>query len=338
LRIGVVAIGRNEGERLISCLASARAGAALVVYVDSGSTDASVKVARELGATVVELDMSIPFTAARARNAGFEKLISLDPSIELVQFVDGDCEMVDGWLALAANELFAKPQAAVVCGRRRERFPSASRYNRLCDIEWNTPIGTAKACGGDAMIRARAFRDVGGYDAAVIAGEEPEMCVRLRAAGWTIERIDAEMTLHDAAMFHFAQWWKRSLRAGHAYAEGFAMHGAPPERHRAKEHTSILFWGLGIPLIVIAAQIVLSLNAPRLVWIGLIPLLAYPLLFAKITMRRRELGKRDAMLYAGAVVIGKFPQMLGVLKYWSGRWSGKKSAVIEYKQPAIAAK
>ena len=338
MRVGVVAIGRNEGERLISCLASARAGATHVVYVDSGSTDASVKVARELGANVVELDMSIPFTAARARNAGFERLLSIDPSIELVQFVDGDCEIVDGWLARASSELLAKPQAAVVCGRRRERFPAASRYNRLCDIEWNTPIGTAKACGGDAMMRASAFRDVSGYDASVIAGEEPEMCVRLRAAGWTIERIDAEMTLHDAAMFHFAQWWKRSLRAGHAYAEGFAMHGAPPERHRAKEHRSILFWGLGIPLIAFAAQIALSIVAPRFVWVGLIPLLAYPLLFAKIAMRRRrDLGTR-AMLYAASVVIGKFPQMLGVLKYWSGRFSGKKSAVIEYKQPAIAAK
>ena len=109
------------------------------------------------------------------------------------------------------------------------------------------------------------------------------------------------------------------------------MHGDPPERHRAKEHRSILFWGLGIPLIAIVA--------PRIVWVGLIPLLAYPLLFAKIAMRRRrDLGMRDAMLYAASVVIGKFPQMLGVLKYWSGRFSGKKSAVIEYKQPAIAAK
>jgi GT2 family glycosyltransferase len=339
VRIGVVAIGRNEGERLISCLASARAGATTVVYVDSGSTDASVRVARELGAHVVELDMSIPFTAARARNAGFERLLSLDPSIELVQFVDGDCEIVEGWLERASSALSAKPQAAVVCGRRRERFPNTSRYNRLCDIEWNTPVGTAKACGGDAMVRVSAFREVGGYDASVIAGEEPEMCVRLRAAGWTIERIDAEMTLHDAAMFHFAQWWKRSLRAGHAYAEGYAMHGAPPERHRAKEHKSILFWGLGIPLIVIVAQLILSMTYPRLTWVGVLPLLGYPLLYAKITMRRtHDLGLRDASLYASSVVIGKFPQMLGVLKYWSGRWSGKKSAVIEYKQPAIAAK
>jgi glycosyltransferase involved in cell wall biosynthesis len=310
-----------------------------VVYVDSGSTDASVKVARELGATVVELDMSMPFTAARARNSGFEKLMSVDASIEAVQFVDGDCEIVDGWLDRGVSELSAKPQAAVVCGRRRERFPDASRYNRLCDIEWNTPIGIVKACGGDALIRVSAFREIGGYDGSVIAGEEPEMCVRLRAAGWEIHRIAAQMTLHDAAMHHFAQWWKRSLRAGHAYAEGFAMHGAPPERHRAKEHWSILFWGLGIPVVVIVAQLVLSIVHPKLTWVGLLPLLLYPLLLVRIAMRRRrDLGMRDAMLYGTFVVIGKFPQMIGVLKYWSGRWRGKRSAVIEYKQPVMAAK
>src|SRR3954469_23114936 len=123
---GVVAIGRNEGERLRVCLESALRASAHVVYVDSGSTDGSVAMARQLGAHVVELDMSTPFTAARARNAGVVKLIEIVPDVEFVQFVDGDCEIVDGWLARALSECCANPQAAVVCGRRRERFPDAS--------------------------------------------------------------------------------------------------------------------------------------------------------------------------------------------------------------------
>ena len=243
-----MAIGRNEGERLRACLASTVGrGPAAVVYVDSASTDGSVDAARAAGAEVVELDMSVPFTAARARNAGFERLSAVLPGLAFVQFLDADCELVDGWLPAARARLEARPDLAVACGRRRERHPESSSYNRLADIEWDTPVGEAKACGGDALVRASAFRAVGGYDPALIAGEEPELCVRLRKAGWKVERLDAEMTVHDAAMTRFGQWWRRSVRAGHAYAEGAAIHGAPPERHWVRESRSNWFWGLGLP-------------------------------------------------------------------------------------------
>ncbi|BBH45959.1 hypothetical protein KU43P_24360 [Pseudomonas sp. KU43P] len=226
--IGVVVIGRNEGMRLERCLASLAKGADQVVYVDSGSTDGSVQRARSHGVEVLALDMSIPFTAARARNEGFACLLQLCPNLRHVQFVDGDCEVVAGWLASAQAFLDGHPEVAVVCGRRRERFPERSIYNHLCDLEWDTPVGEAKACGGDALMRVEAFRDVSGYRPGLIAGEEPELCVRLRARGWKIWRLDAEMTLHDAAMTRFSQWWRRCIRGGYAFAEGAYLHGYPP--------------------------------------------------------------------------------------------------------------
>src|SRR6476660_3526039 len=83
--VAVVAIGRNEGERLQRCLESVRPQCETIVYVDSGSDDGSVDLARGLGVEVVELDMSIPFTAARARNEGLRRLRELRPSLEYVQ-------------------------------------------------------------------------------------------------------------------------------------------------------------------------------------------------------------------------------------------------------------
>ena len=97
------------------------------------------------------------------------------------------------------------------------------------------------------MIRVEAFRRVGGYDPSIIAGEEPELCLRIRRDGWKILRIDAEMTLHDMAMTRFGQWWRRCVRAGFAYAEGAALHGRGPERHWVRDVRSILFWGIGLP-------------------------------------------------------------------------------------------
>ncbi|MCC7383745.1 MAG: glycosyltransferase [Deltaproteobacteria bacterium] len=324
--LGCVLIGRNEGERLVRCLDSVTGRAAHVVYVDSGSTDGSVDRALERGAEVVELDKTIPFTAARARNAGFEALRAARPAIDFVQFVDGDCEVVAGWLEGARAVLLARPELAVVCGRRRERAPEASIYNRLMDLEWDTPVGEATACGGDAMMRARAFEAVGGFDATLIAGEEPELCFRLREQGWKIERLDREMTRHDAAMSRFDQWWKRTVRSGYAFAEGAWMHGRSPERYRVRETLRILFWTLGIPALAVGGAVP-TLGASLLLSAG------YPLVVARTFARTRRPGVPDeaALAYALFTALGKLPELQGVLRFTRLRLRGQKAALIEYK-------
>lgn len=326
-QIGLVAIGRNEGQRLRQCLVSALGKVALVVYVDSGSTDGSVELAHSLGVEAVELDLSIPFTAARARNVGFARLLELAPDIEFVQFVDGDCELVEGWLSRAHNELESRPDVAAACGRRRERYPEATIYNQLCDIEWDTPIGETKACGGDSMMRATAFQQVEGFNPALIAGEEPELCVRLRQKGWKILRLDAEMTLHDAQMTNFGQWWKRAQRAGHAYAEGSWIHGSEPERHWVKEARSIWFWGLVLPVLA------LGMAWPTKGW-SLLLCSAYLLATYRTYnyyVKQQNFTAKNAAVYALSCVLAKFPQLQGQSQFHRRRLLGQRSNLIEYK-------
>ncbi len=312
--VDAVVIGRNEGQRLLACLRSLRGQVRRIVYVDSGSRDGSPDVARSIGAEVVDLDLSQPFTAARARNAG---LARLDPgSGTFVQFVDGDCTVAPGWVAAARDFAQAHADVAVVCGRRREEHPEASVYNRLCDAEWDTTIGPAKACGGDALMRLDAVREVGGYRESLIAGEEPELCLRLRREGWKIHRLDAEMTSHDARMLHFRQWWQRCRRAGHAFAEGAALHGAPPERHWVGETRRALAWGAILP----AALLLAGLLAPVL----LAGFAIYPLQILRLTPR---LGLERATF----TTLGKFPEAIGALEYHWRRMRGRRRGLIEYK-------
>ena len=185
--VGAVTIGRNEGARLISCLETLQGRLSPIIYVDSGSTDSSVEAARARNADVVQLDMSIPFTAARARNAGLKRLKELVPDIEFVLFLDGDCDLVDGFVETALNSFESDQNLAVVCGRRREKYPDASLWNEMIDAEWNTPIGEALTCGGDALMRRTALDAVGGYQDGLIAGEEPDLCYRLRQILWRFE-------------------------------------------------------------------------------------------------------------------------------------------------------
>ena len=314
-RIGAVIIGRNEGARLVACLASFPAWVRPLVYVDSGSTDGSVAAARAAGAEVVALDMSVPFTAARARNAGFARLLALGGP-GFVQFVDGDCRVQPGWLEAAVAFLDARPDVGVVCGRRREVHPEASIWNRLCDAEWDTPVGEARACGGDALMRVQAVQEVGGYDARLIAGEEPELCVRLRQAGWKVWRIDQEMTLHDAGMTRAGQWWKRTRRGGHAFAEGAAMHGGPPERHWVAETRRALLWGAVLPLVAMAGMVVTP-------WAALL-LALYPVQVLRLS---RRMGWERGLF----TVLAKFPEAQGVLEYHWNRLRNRRAGLIEYK-------
>lgn len=312
--IDAVVIGRNEGDRLLACLASLAGQVRRMVYVDSGSTDGSVAAAQAVGAQVIALDVRQPFTAARARNAGLMALAEDPP--DFVQLIDGDCLLDPGWIAAALRGFHDHPTAVVICGRRRERFPQASVYNAMADREWNTPVGQATACGGDALMRYEAVMAAGGYRADLIAGEEPELCLRLRRAGGTVWRIDAPMTLHDAALLRFGQWWRRMVRSGHAFAEGAALHGSGPERHWVAETRRALLWGVAGPLVVIGAGLAHPL--------GWALALAYPA--QTIRLARRE-GWRWALL----TVVGRFAEARGVLGYHLNRLLGRRRGLIEYK-------
>jgi GT2 family glycosyltransferase len=293
------------------------------VYVDSGSTDGSIEHARKQGVEVVELDPSIPFTAARARNAGLDRVRELAADAEFVVFVDGDCEVSSDWLPTAEGFLEKHRDYAVAFGRRRERFPDASVYNYLCDVEWNTPIGDVDACGGDAMIRVDALADVSGFDPSLIAGEEPELCIRLRAAGWKIRRLDHEMTLHDANITRLSQWWTRAVRAGHAYAEVGAIHG---EANDTRKSLKTLVWVFVPPIIALGLGVFTSGLSVAL-------LLLYPLNVTRIATRLRRDGEPRAWTVATFLMLSKFPEAVGWLRYQGGRLTGRRSRLIEYKAP-----
>ncbi|MEL6939031.1 MAG: glycosyltransferase [Cyanobacteria bacterium J06598_1] len=328
--VGIVAIGRNEGDRLVRCLQSLRThlpSGVPIVYVDSGSTDGSVAAAKRQGVEVVNLDMSVPFTGARARNAGAERLLNQFPQTQCIQFIDGDCEILSGWVEAATRFLQQHPQHAVVFGRLRERFPQASTYNQLADLEWNVPSGEAEACGGIALMRTAAFKQAGGFNPKLICGEEPELCIRLRRLGWSIQCIATDMALHDIDMHRFGQWWKRSVRGGWAVAQGSDMYGQAAERYKFKAHISGWLWGLALPLgAVLAVRMSHGLSI-------LLLASAYALQVFKIFRARQQRGNTptESSLYAIFCVLSKVPQAIGQGKYWINRWQNKPAELIEYK-------
>jgi GT2 family glycosyltransferase len=328
--VGIVLIGRNEGERLLLALQSVFDGLRPVVYVDSGSTDDSCKWAAERGAVVVDLDMSEPFTAARARNAGFEQLRKVHPDVEYVQFVDGDCEVEAAWIEIAAAELGRDPQVAAACGYLKERYPERSVYNRICDVEWRLgPVGPTTNFGGNVMIRATALEEVGGWNPRVIAAEDDELAVRLRQAGYQLVRLNHQSMIHDVDMHHAWQWWRRAKRAGYAYAQVSTLHGATPEQKFVREKRRALLWGLAVPVGAF-------LMAPSTLGISCLALARYPAVCARVTWQthKRDFPWAHSVAWGVSCALSAFPEAIGVAKFHLDALHDRKPEIIEHKRTA----
>ncbi|WP_342078277.1 glycosyltransferase [Yoonia sp. SS1-5] len=319
---GVVAIGRNEGDRLVRCLNSIAGGDVPVVYVDSGSTDNSVSFAKGLGVEIVDLDMSVPFTAARARNAGYQALVASHPTLEYVQFVDGDCEVEADWLAKAADTLTADPKLGVITGWRSEIKPNDSVYNAICDDEWHAPAGPITACGGDMMVRRTAYDEVGGFEDTVIAAEDDEFCIRIGQAGWTLRRLPLSMTRHDAAIRSFTQWWRRATRAGHGFAQVGDMHAG----YFAAPRRRVLLYAGVIPAIFLIGLVFWWPMA-----LGALAIYAASYVKTARDLMRSGKSRNQALHHAVFMVISKFPNMIGFVQYYLRKRRGAAMQIIEYK-------
>lgn len=330
--LGIVVIGRNEGSRLQACLNSLLAGDDPIVYVDSGSTDGSVAFARSRNVEVVELDMSSGFSAGRARQAGFEQLASRFPAIEFVFFVDGDCEVVQDWPALGAQFFREHPQVAAVAGRRRERFPRQSWFNLECDWEWDRPAGETLAIGGDGIYRADAYRAAGGFDATVAAGEEPELCSRLRQQGWTIWRVADEMTIHNADLTSWRKWWKRQFRTGYG---GFDVE----RRFHLQLFDRILrgaaFWSVIYPAAFLAASLLVAalFGAPAAILTLTLAVIGWCIQVLRIASRERRPGwcLPDTLKIACLMMLAKLPIAIGAGLASLNHWRGIGNRIVEYK-------
>lgn len=318
-RVGVVVIGRNEGQRLVLCLESISAMGLPCIYVDSQSKDNSVVEAKERGAITLVLDDSSPINASRARNAGFEKISQAFPELDYIHFIDADCELNISWIEHACEALDTKKDVSIVAGRLHEKHRNKSVYMRLCDIDWYIPPGYAKRCGGIFTIKREAFEELGGFDESLIAGADPEFCHRLELKGGRVLVLNVDMGTHDSAMYHFSQWTKRCIKVGFGYANGTQWANFQTK--------SIIFWGMILPIIIIASSALIS----PLFMFGIT---LYFVQVLRIYLSGIDIGTNslyDRWLYSASCVLAKFPQAAGATRFYINKVRGKRQKIIEYK-------
>ncbi len=329
--ISVVIIGRNEGMRLRLCLESVLAMRQdrfklEIIYVDSGSNDGSVALAKSMGVHTLSLQPERP-SAALGRNAGWRAAHG-----SMVLFLDGDTVLHPDFVA-ASIPKFSDPAVAAIWGHRRELHPEKSIYNRTLDLDWIYLAGPTAFCGGDALFRRSVLMETDGFDDTLIAGEEPELCRRIRALDLTILHVDHPMTGHDLAITRWQQYWRRSTRAGHAFAEvsdRFRKTEQPFWSAESKRNLNRAPVLLALPLVGLAASFYFR---------SIVPIAAVATFFVAIATRsawKARWKSHDAvalMLYGIHSHLQQIPIFVGQLQYKWNRRTGKRSLLVEYKQP-----
>lgn len=333
--VSVVVIGRNEGARLERCLQSlavANASVGQLIYVDSNSSDQSCRLARQFGAQVISMHSAHP-SAARARNIGWQAA-----SAEFVLFLDGDTILQEGFVEQALQTM-QDHRVAVVWGHRREIAPQQSFYVRVLDLDWIYAAGESSFCGGDALMRRSVLQQVAGFDSKLIAGEEPELCQRIRACGRVIAHIDAAMTLHDLAITSFRAYWQRAFRSGHAYAQIAQRFRHTPEQFWLRDaqrnflHAGVM---LACPWLVLLAYLFVpkalggTLVAAGLI-VCLLMLFVLVLLRSMQRARYKSIDPRTLFCYALHSQFQQIPICFGQLYFHLNHWRARSSSSIDYK-------
>jgi GT2 family glycosyltransferase len=214
--VGIVLVGHNEEANLQRCLKGLVGLGLPIVYADSRSSDRSIEIARSLGVEVVEDASPLPWIAT-AYDRGVQRLIAIAPQTRFVQFIFGNSELDGGWIERALAEMAARPTAAVVCGRLRQRLPDCSIFNQFEDM-WHAARSSGidvhdLSVEGDVapMVRLDALGAVGGIVLADHATRQPinylkELGDRLRREGWTITRLDDTMVWCDSQILNHSTW------------------------------------------------------------------------------------------------------------------------------------
>ncbi len=315
--LGIVLIGRNERAHLKRAIDSLPLGINSVIYVDSGSADGSAEYIEAQHFPVHRLSSDKPFSAARARQEGFEILLTRFPYVEWVQFIDGDCALCEGWVESALEYLKNNPRVGVVCGMLEETAPYTSIFNRMNSLHWKTAqIGDITACGGIFMTHKAIFSSVGGFNTRLLTGEEAEFCGRVRAMEFKVVRLNKKMAQHDSALVTFSAWWRRAVWGGRGDAQRIDLIGKNSGIPEFRKYKSSLLWAFWVPLLSITGAILSTIWTIALI-LPITGIGTYLLILFKIMHDRKSLGDEvgDALLYSALCILRKFPYLFGFLSY-----------------------
>lgn len=239
-RTGVVAVTHNSGHVIGPCLASVDRAAAIVV-VDNASRDDCLASVRAAAPTAEIVANPVGLGFGNGVNQGLERLAG-----EFALVINPDAVLRPGALEALVAAADAYPDAAMLGPAifnpdgALEMSHDAGLFERarLGPRRSGEPAPEGPLCAGFLsgavfVLRLSAVRACGGYDPAIfLYYEDDDLCLRLRAAGYSLVLVPEAEAVHLGGgsirtgwashwekFFHMA-WSRLYVEAKHGRAEG----------------------------------------------------------------------------------------------------------------------
>jgi glycosyltransferase involved in cell wall biosynthesis len=201
-QLSVVLISRNQAWSIRRLIESVLVGTSCVsskeiILVDSASTDETVELAKRYPVTIFRLKFGQRLSPAIGRYVGYRQTQG-----EFVLFLDGDMELLQGWLEPALNFMRTTPRVGLVMSTsvtNLHRTAAQQSAASLEDMSFTPPRESSRvpfAAGGAALYRHSVLEQVGSFNPYLYSEEEPELCLRIRGAGYSVSLFNQPIVLH----------------------------------------------------------------------------------------------------------------------------------------------
>jgi cellulose synthase/poly-beta-1,6-N-acetylglucosamine synthase-like glycosyltransferase len=270
--VSVIIPVRNDARRLAVCLRSLSeldyaADRMEVIVVDNGSRDDSAEVARAAGAKVL---LHPDLRVGALRNRGVEAARG-----EILALVDSDHEVPKGWLRAGVNDLVADPDLHMV-GAPYLPPPQGTWVQRIWAVHRLRHAERGEVvwlASGNLFLRKRDFNRIGGFDETLVAAEDVDLCVRLKAAQGRIVSDMRLANIHHGEPPTLWQFFRKELWRGSSGIRAFLAHGMP--LHELPSLAFPIYHLLALTLLV-ATAFAVALGASWLWLVVVLGLLVLP--------------------------------------------------------------
>ena len=330
VNLDVVIITKNQGwnvRRLIESVMRETEGrvGTEIILVDSASTDDTVDVASEFPIRVIRLSKRQRLTAAAGRHAGLSQT-----SGDIVLFLDGDMELRRNWIDAAMKTFVAEPNIAVVSGLVVDQPLNARRSQSLESLEElsESRYSDVPHGGGAAAYRRSVLDEVGSFNPYLFSDEEPELCLRIRHAGYRIVRLEQPIADHysDPAGSISTLFGRRSRNLYLGPGQALRIHfGSSMLLPYARERGFGLLPGAGIAAGIVSLVMSTAARQPRwsVLWLSGVATLFIIDSTRKRSLHRALFSMVQRMLFAEGTVKGfmacpadpsRYPCMIEIIK------------------------
>jgi glycosyltransferase involved in cell wall biosynthesis len=193
-----------------------------IVFVDGCSEDDTLSIIREY---VSKIDIKTQILSDHRRGLGYARnLVIANSGGDFVLWVDGDMVLSRDFVTKSVSFMNKHVEVGIAKGKQGwesdgDLVGTLEGFARVAGhmVDYRSEKGRLKSLGTSGSIyRIGVFRDIGGFDGRMRGyGEDQDIEIRARAAGWLLDTVDAKYLDYERHGITWKTLWSRYWQRGY---------------------------------------------------------------------------------------------------------------------------